>query len=591
MKGERKMMSDYRNTLGASGLARYIKAFGRHEGGSMTIFGLFMFLCIIVMVGMGVDVMRYEKERTHLQNTLDRAVLAAADLDQRMDPETVVRDYFAKAGLSDSLTGVNVVSTLGSREVTATAEVEVNTLFMQMTGVDTLSIANISTARESIDAVEISLVLDVSGSMRNYSRLTNLKVAAKDFIDDMFNNSVEDTVSISIVPYATQVSAPQELFDQLNVSQEHNYSRCINFEAAEFNNTTISTTQEYQRTMHFDPWDNFDGRDNDPVEMVRNPICEADASREMILLSDDRDDLKNFIDGFFADGNTSLDLGMKWGSILVDPSFQPIAQALSDPAIGLIDPKFANRPVAYSDTETLKVVVLMTDGQNTSQYYMEDGFREGNSSIWWNEQEEFYSVYLGEDVDDDNNNGLTDDPLYYWPYDSNVAASDGYHDHAYGEGSYEETETAWECRRYRRNGSCRRWREVTTTVTVNEPGSAELVSYPDLWAFTSMKRVVDKLFEPIAGNDAWSDWYYDVRSSYGTSTKNTRTEAMCDAAKNNGTIVYTIAFESPDASRTLLRECATADINFFQVPGENGLDINDAFSAIASSIRALRLTL
>ena len=557
----------------------------------MTVFGLFMFLCIIVMVGIGVDVMRFERERTALQNTLDRAVLAAADLDQRMDPEAVVQDYFAKAGLSDSLTGVTVVNTLGSRTVTATAERDVPTFFMQMTGVDSLSFSNASTARESIDAVEISLVLDVSGSMRNYSRLTNLKVAAKDFVDDMFNNSVPDTVTISIVPYATQVSAPQELFDLLDVSDEHNYSRCINFEATEFTNTEISTTTEYQRTMHFDVWENFDGRDDDPVEMVRSPICEADASREMILLSDDATALKNYIDAFYADGNTSLDLGMKWGSILVDPSFQPIAEALSDPAIGMIDPQYADRPVAHNDGETLKVIVLMTDGQNTNQYYMEDGFREGDSSVWWNEQEEVYSVYLGEDVDDDNNNGLYNDPLFYWPYYSGVSGSDDYHDHAYGEGTYDETETTYECRRYRSNGSCRRWREVTTTVTVNEPGSAEVVSYADLWAFTSMQRVVDDLYEPIVGSAAWNDWYYDAQSSYGNSTKNTRTNNMCNAAKDNGVVVYTIAFESPDSSKTLLRNCATADINFYQVPGENGLDISDAFSAIASSIRALRLTL
>lgn len=583
----------------------------------MTIFGLFMFLCIIVMVGIGVDVMRYEKERAHLQNTLDRAVLAAADLDQTLDPEAVVQDYFAKAGLSDSLTDVTVTSTLGSRTVTAKAEKDISTLFMQMTGVETLSLANVSTARESIDAVEISLVLDVSGSMRHYSRLTNLKSAAKDFVDDMFDNSVPGTVTISIVPYATQVTAPQELFDQLNTkfspteggvfdgmtpaeqatwsadeaaaaaaAREENLSLCINWEANDFNDTTISATKEYERTLHFDPWDDFDGRDNDPEELVRNPVCEAAESREMMLLSDDRTALKNYIDGFFADGNTSLDVGMKWGAILTDPSFQPIVAQLTDPEIGLIDSEYADRPVSHTDSETIKVIVLMTDGQNTSQYNIEDGYRLGESNIWWNEEAEIYSVYLGEDENDDNENGLVDDALYYWPW------NDTYQDHAYGQGTYEETqtETTSVCRSYRRNGTCRRYRQIETeiVVTLSEDGTAEVLTYPELWAWTAMKRVVTGLYEPFMDdNQAWNDWYYDVRNYANTSTKNTRTQAICNATKDNGSIVFTIGFESPSSSRTLLQNCASSPAHFFDV---QGLEISDAFSSIASSIQALRLT-
>jgi hypothetical protein len=39
--------------------------------------------------------------RTSLQNTLDRATLAAASLSQQLDAEDVVTDYFDKAGLAD----------------------------------------------------------------------------------------------------------------------------------------------------------------------------------------------------------------------------------------------------------------------------------------------------------------------------------------------------------------------------------------------------------------------------------------------------------------------------------------------------------
>lgn len=587
----------------------------------MTLFGLFMFLGIIAIVGIGVDVMRYERDRVHVQNTLDRAVLAAADLDQPLPPAAVVEDYFAKAGLSESLTGVTPIETVGSREVTASAQLNVDTFFMQMFGVETLTISNSSTAREAIDAVEISLVLDVSGSMGNYSRLTNLKVAAKDFVDSMFDNSEPGTVTISIVPYATQVTIPEELMDQLDAKfypvagiieelteeqetalandearaanhargtdgylpgRSRSLSNCINFEATDFQNTTISTTQEYQRTLHFDPWRDFDGRDNEPEELVYDPVCEAVASREMVILSDNRTELKNFIDSFFADGNTSLDIGMKWGSILLDPSFQPITELLADEDIGLVSSAYTNRPVAYTDAETIKVIVLMTDGQNTSQYYINDEYRIGDSNIWWNEQEEVYSVYLGQDEEDDNENGRTDDGLYYWPF------NDSWQDHAYGEGTYDETSTYWECRSYRRNGSCRRYRQVTETVTVDEPGTAELLTYPQLWAWTSMERIVEALYDPfMPWEDAWDDWYYDVRNRVDAATKDLRTRDICNAARANETFVFTIAFEAPEAVLPLLQDCASSPAHAFDV---DGLEISDAFAAIASSIRQLRLT-
>ncbi|TNF59632.1 MAG: TadE/TadG family protein [Rhodobacteraceae bacterium] len=564
----------------AAGIRSHVKRFAGDESGVMTIFGVYIFVAMIVVVGIGVDIMRYERDRAHLQATLDRAVLAAADLDQPLPPAGVVADYFAKAGLSDALGEVTVTESIGSRTVSATANQTFVTQFMHMNGVETMQIDSGSTAQERVDAVEISLVLDVSGSMNSNSRLTNLKIAAKDFVDEMFDNSEPDTVTISIVPYATQVSAPQELFDLLNVTTEHNYSRCINWVGSDFNDTTISTTRLYERTMHFDPWNYFDGRDNDPVELVRLPVCSDQSRHEMILLEDDRLTLKNFIDGLTANGNTSLDVGMKWGSILVDPSFQPLAQDLAN--AGHLNSQFSNRPVPHDDSETIKVIVLMTDGENTSQFFINPGFRTGDSNIWWNEQEEIYSVYVGIDVDDEDGDGNTTEPRFYWPHNNT------WQDHAYGEGTYDETTYTQECTSFRRNGSCRRYQTVATTVTVNEPGSAEIVTYADLWAYTSIAQVVRSLYEPwMNDSQAWDDWYYSVRNFVGAGTKNARTLAICNAAKANDTIVFTIGFEAPSGGTTILQQCASSAAHFFDV---EGLELGDAFSSIASSIRQLRLT-
>lgn len=73
--------------------------FGKDEDGALIIFALFLFFLMVTMGGVAVDYMRYEQRRTALQNTLDRGVLAAAAMNQQLDPESVVRDYFNKAGI------------------------------------------------------------------------------------------------------------------------------------------------------------------------------------------------------------------------------------------------------------------------------------------------------------------------------------------------------------------------------------------------------------------------------------------------------------------------------------------------------------
>lgn len=557
-----------------------LRRFAREEDGNLIIFGVYAFVLMLMMTGIGIDLMRFERDRSVLQYTLDRAVLAAADLDQPLEPEAVVADYLNKAGLGDKLQSVSVREGLGFRTVTAEAKSQVHTQFMHMTGIDTLLAPASSTAEESIGGVEISLVLDVSGSMNRNSRLPNLKVAAKDFIDTMVDNTEDGKLSISIVPYATQVSAPDNFFAEFKTTDEHSYSNCINFQAEHFNTTAIDTKVELQRTMHFDPWEDFDGRDNDPMQLVRSPVCEADDAREMVILQKSRSTLKTFIDNLSAAGNTSIDVGMKWGTALLDPSLQTVVDALIED--GTVAADFDARPHLYTDRESLKVIVLMTDGQNTSQYFIEDGYREGNSNIWWNDEQEIYSVYVGLDDDDEDRDGITNEPLFYWPH------TNEWQDHAYGEGVYEETSYEWECRSYRRNGSCRRYRQVATTVTVDEPGSAEIVSYADLWAWTSMEWIVEDLYEPwMDDNQAWNDWYYSVRDYVNSTVKDARTKAICDAAKDKNIIVFTIGFEAPYSGQTVLKDCASSDSHYFDV---EGLEISDAFSAIASSIRQLRLT-
>ncbi|WP_293573101.1 pilus assembly protein TadG-related protein [Phaeobacter sp.] len=513
-------------------------------------------LSMVAVGGIGIDLMRMERDRTILQYTLDRAVLAAADLDQQLPPDVVVQDYLSKAGLNEYYTPPIAETGIGFKRVKSTIDTTFETHMLNFSGGSDMPLYAASQAEESIDGLEISLVLDVSGSMNSNSRLTNLKSAARDFIDTMVANTAENKMSISVVPYATQVSLPEELLDQYNATEEHEYSNCVNFTGSHFQTTGLSRTESIDRTMHFSPWANYDYRPSSGL--VEYPVCDDRAHREILPLQKDASTLKNFITNLQAWGNTSIDVGMKWGTILLDPSAQPAIAAITGNSTGSVPPTFSNRPSSFNDPETLKVIVLMTDGQNTSQYYVESDHRDGLSPVFWNpaassNRARYSSYNPGNDS-------------YWW---DNM---NRWEDHAYGQGSYRLC-----------NGYSCWWQDEE-----GEPSQVQQLTYGELFARTSLKHLYKYIFADWMGwNSARSAWYYGVYDYWNTSTKNARTRAICEAAKDSGIVVYTIGFEAPSGGVAVLKDCASSDGHYFDV---NGLEIRDAFASIATSIRQLRLT-
>ncbi len=544
--------------------------FRRDESGVLEKPMILTLLCMVAVGGIGIDVVHMERDRTNIQYTLDRAVLAAADLDQTQDATDVVLDYMDKAGLDGYHTVVpDPIQTITRRKVTGEVDAEFEPLWLKFANyTDNLPLRASATAEESIGKVEISLVLDVSGSMGSNNRLPNLKVAAKEFVTTMNATTEEGNMSMSIVPYSTQVTMPPEFFGYLNRSDSHEYSHCLNFDDADFDTPGLNLGQTYEQTMHF----SFNYRRDYRTRSshVERPPCTSDddnPERTSLLFQSDPDTLKNYIDAFQPTDNTSIDIGMKWGTALLDPSVQPIISGMASGEGATIDAGFANRPVAYTDNETIKVLVLMTDGENTSQYYVNDGYRQGGSTVYYNAAEDVYSTY------NPNRSGSN---KYYWHNNGS------WQDHAYGNGTTSE----WICTGFMYRGNC--YYGSWVQQTVEEPGSATELSFTDLFADTSLQYIFYNLFADWMGYDsARQKWYYNVYDAIGSYTKNQRTLAICEAAKDAGIIVFTIGFEAPYNGQQILRSCASSDAHFYDV---EGLEISDAFASIASAIRQLRLT-
>ncbi|MCM2560774.1 pilus assembly protein TadG-related protein [Lutimaribacter sp. EGI FJ00015] len=454
---------------------RFFRRFHKEEDGVMLVFSIMVLMMILLIGGIGVDLMRHEMTRTRLQATLDRAVLAAADLDQPLNPTGVVEDYFAKSNMADYLTNVTVREGINFRNVEASAAAEMKTTLIHMAGIKTLTAPAHGAAEERIANVEVSLVLDISGSMANNNKMANMQSAARRFIDTVLRGDDNDNVSVSLVPYSEHVNIGEDLFSLIDTKHFHDYSYCVEVPDGHMQQTWLNQGHQFDQAQHFQ-W-NFDGWNNDRS----NTICPRFDYETVTTFSRNASALKAQIDQFRPRAGTSIFLGMKWGVALLDPESNNIVQGMVGK--GKADSVFADRPKSFTDHETLKTVILMTDGKNDYSHRIAPWYYRNDSHyVHWNRYN-------------------------FWWY------------------------LNYEVRKHHYN-----------------------------------------------------NWY---REYYNPTTGDALTHHICEAAKTNGIIIWSIGFEVDDHGADVMRDCASSPSHFFRV---EGIEIREAFEAIARQINQLRLT-
>ncbi|MFD1343201.1 pilus assembly protein TadG-related protein [Litorisediminicola beolgyonensis] len=365
----------------------------------MSLFGVGGSLILIAFGGVGIDVMHAELKRNKVQNTLDRAVLAAADLEQEVDPKAVMQDYFDKMLMPDALTSVKVTESLNYRRVEGTAYTSEKSNFTKLIGIDQMKADGVSTAEERVRKVEVSLVLDISGSMADNSRLTNMQSAANVFLDTVLTADNQDLVSINLVPYSEQVNAGPLLTEQMNVNWKHGYSHCLEFPSESFDTAALDTTMFYDQMQHFQ-WNYYGGND------LTDTVCPRYDYERINAWSQDLAGLKKQVLDLQPRAGTSIFLGMKWASALLHPSTRSINNAIINQKKGG-DVAFLNRPAALDDVQTLKTIVLMTDGQHDSSYRLSSFAYDTASEVsHWAANNLWY--YLERNV------AVNKWPVFYW---------------------------------------------------------------------------------------------------------------------------------------------------------------------------------
>lgn len=389
---------------------RKLATFGRNEDGTIIVMTLLFFVMFIVLGGMAVDFMRFEARRALLQSTADRAVLAAADLTQDLDPSAVVIDYFQKAGFGDNIVGTPDVIDEGIyKSVGVRASITIKTVFLKYTGIPTLAAPAAATAIEGISNVEVSLVVDISGSMRDpvtptdgsasqQSKIEALREASETFARVLLTPQYKDRISISLVPYSQQVNAGPDILNGLTgikSTTKHNYSHCIEFTDQEMRTMGFDDASEYEQGQHFQ-WNwVYAASGGAYLNQITDPICPFYDYERIVPISQDVEHLVTQIKKLQPRAGTAIYLGMKWGVSLLDPAINAVVKPI---ATGhTFNDKFKDRPEAYAlegaANPTQKVIVLMTDGQNSSSArIMPDYYKNPNDRAHWAEFNLAYSL-------------------------------------------------------------------------------------------------------------------------------------------------------------------------------------------------------
>jgi Flp pilus assembly protein TadG len=309
--------------------------FARDTGGNVAIiFGLAV-LPLIGFAGIAVDYARANNARTAMQNALDSAALMlskdAATLTQAQITEKAnlyFNAMFKNADAKNVSVGASYTPTAMTQTVALTASATVPSEFMHILGINQIPISTETSAAWGTTRLRVALALDTTGSMADAGKMTALKPAAKNLIDQLaaLEKSPGD-VYISIVPFSKDV----------NVGAANSGASWLNWSAWDAANGNCSLSGGQNNTKNkclnnggtwtpksHDQW-NGCVTDRDQNYDVTNIVPTADVATQFVPeqygscpsalmpLSTDWSALKNKIDALYPAGNTNQTIGLAWG--------------------------------------------------------------------------------------------------------------------------------------------------------------------------------------------------------------------------------------------------------------------------------------
>ncbi|MGI9408308.1 MAG: pilus assembly protein TadG-related protein [Hyphomicrobiaceae bacterium] len=323
------------------------------------IFGL-MLIPIALFAGVAVDISRVYGVSSFVSSAIDGTALATARQLQLRDMTDAEVQVFAQTRYDALISGkantqvqyqpLIVVVNRGDETVEISTTSIVNNFFATLAGHDTFTVNETTTVSYNTVVVELAMVLDVTGSMSG-TKIDGLKLAANDVVDLMIPDTPKTKSNrIALAPYSAAVNAGS-LSNLLTAAGNNSVDDCV-IGRSGVSATTDDSPGPGGWLVALDPASpspDIDPKSGTPADAYSCPDA------EVLPLSKNKTDITDRIANFAASGWTAGHLGAAWGWYLVSPNWSSVFSGGSD-------------PVPYDDDDTIKAVLLMTDGSFNTRY-------------------------------------------------------------------------------------------------------------------------------------------------------------------------------------------------------------------------------
>lgn len=329
-----------------SKLEGLVKRFGTCQRGTVAILYALSAVPVFVAAGSAIDYVRYFAGTTELQSSLDSAALAAASTKDATNEERVAlaeATFLANLQIG-SLSGADVTRSFQIEDDTVVAAADMNmpTSFMRFGGISSMALSiSAEVAVPGDKKAEIALVLDYSGSMNETIaggvKYVAMKNAAKDLISDLEAANPEK-VKFGLVPFSHHVYGDIPKSFVLGTSGSGDWTGCTQDRKYPYNLTDATPTADNNTK-----W----GQAQAPVHAAWG--CNGYENNNLLMqpLTDDFSGLKSRLDLMTPYAWTHIAVGVEFGFHMLSEN-----DTLGDAA-------------DYDDDETMKFMVVLTDGAQT----------------------------------------------------------------------------------------------------------------------------------------------------------------------------------------------------------------------------------
>lgn len=390
------------------------KAFGKDERGVVLVLVALLFLPLLTLMAIAIDLSQFLVMKQQLAAAADAAALDVAQSPTLSDADASAE---AQAFIAANYPALSAIGTLQSVTVTrapptviVTAAASMATSFLQIAGYPTLGVTVSSQASAQQNKLEVVLVLDNTGSMSSMyggmPGIDGLKTAATTLVNTLFaNDPTLQYVKIGVVPFTAAVNvgtqyataawidsagigamtrenlaipAGQSIFTIFKELQNASWGGCVRQRTEPYDLQDLAPSASVPDTLftpYFapsEPGNLYNHYLNDGTfprgttqaqmqasvtkynnayvqylpDLGPNFVCTV---QPIIRLTNSQTAILKEINAMYAYGATVVPAGLMWGWHLLSPN-GPFRDGAS-----------------YSATDTVKAIILVTDGQNDVQ--------------------------------------------------------------------------------------------------------------------------------------------------------------------------------------------------------------------------------